>query len=161
MVREEKLGFKETFWILVFILCTVSIQFPSVVPSYHHGNQLQASEVSPGTSYQYSTVKTRTELRMKAPEEAMDLMEVCTMSGGRRMCVCVPSPCCIYRAWPVYSDNPSQQLPWREQYLCREEGDTKHIHSGTIVHHHPIHSSHPPPPLPSQTHLKRAWCHYF
>lgn len=87
MVREEKLGFKETFWILVFILCTVSIQFPSVVPSYHHGNQLQASEVSPGASYQYSTGKTWTELRMKAPEEAMDLMEVYTMSGGRRMCV--------------------------------------------------------------------------
>ena len=136
MVREKKnrmkLGFKETFWTLVYILCTVSIQFPSVVPSYHHGNQ--ASTVSPGTSYHYSTDNTQTELRMKAPEEEMDLMEVCTMSGGRRMCVCVPSPCCIYRAWPVYSDIPSQQLPWREQYLCRGRKETQNTFTVALVY---------------------------
>ena len=41
----------------------------------------------------------------------------------------------------------------------REEGDTEHIHSGTSVHHHPIHSSHPSPPhkhTHSQAHRKKG-----
>ena len=77
------------------------------------------------------------------------------------MCVCV----CTFSMLHLSGMTSIQRYPFTAAAMARavpvqrEGGDTEHIHSGTSVHHHPIHSSHPSPPhkhTHSQAHRKKG-----
>ena len=70
------------------------------------------------------------------------------------VCVCV----CTFSMLHLSGMTSIQRYPFTAAAMARavpvqrEEGDTEHIHSGTSVHHHPIHSSHPSPLTNTHTH---------
>ena len=86
-------------------------------------------------------------------------MKLCTKSVIRG--VCLPSPYCIYQAWPEYSGIPWQQLPWREQYLCRGREKTQNTFTVALTcttSPSYLSSFHPPTP-DTCTHKKEGGRH--